>query len=213
MQFAHLSTNNLKRGDLAITNAADKLTVYDNTNRTHRSDFIIDVKIVSLVSGQGSWAPAVNLAKNKPENPGLTQQEKIKNDKHRPFYEAIGFGFLPFVVSCFGSFGPAAARLLYSLADLELRQYDDTRARQGLDPMLDPSARSHFRALCYRQISARIGHAAAKATVMRLLAVPRLPVARVPLRELARNRPGPADSFSRLSSSLSFPPSSVVSSA
>jgi hypothetical protein len=39
-------------------------------------------------------------------------------------------------------------------------------------PMLDPSARSQFRAICYRQISARIGQAVAKATVMRLLPLP-----------------------------------------
>ena len=35
--------------------------------------------------------------------------------------------------------------------------------------MKDHSARSQFRALCYRQISARLGHAVAKASVMRLL--------------------------------------------
>ena len=56
-----------------------------------------------------------------------------------------------------------------SLADLELRLHDSLRAKQGLDPLADPSARSQFRAMCYRQISARLGHAVAKALVMRLL--------------------------------------------
>ena len=61
----------------------------------------------------------------------------------------------------------------------------------------DPAARSQFRSLCYRQISARIGNAVAKATVMRLLSIPRLPVP-LPVDRtlLARNCPGPADSFS-----------------
>ena len=54
-----------------------------------------------------------------------------------------------------------------------------------------------FRAICYRQTSARIGHAVAKASVMRLLGVPRLPLPQlIPSYALARNRPGPADSFS-----------------
>ncbi len=41
---------------------------------------------------------------------------------------------------------------------------------------MDPSAQSQFRALSYRQISARIGNVAAKASVMRLLGVARLPL-------------------------------------
>ena len=64
---------------------------------------------------------------------------------------------------------PIAVRSLFSLADLELRLHDSLRAKQGLDPLADPSARSQFRAMCYRQISARLGHAVAKALVMRLL--------------------------------------------
>jgi hypothetical protein len=41
-----------------------------------------------------------------------------------------------------------------------------------------------------------IGHAVAKASVMRLLGVPRLPLPLIiPSYALARNRPGPADSF------------------
>ena len=86
---------------------------------------------------------------------------------------------------------------MFSLADLELRRHNDYRRQQGLDALEDPAARSQFRALCYRQISARIGNAVAKATVMRLLAIPRLPVP-LPVDRtlLARNRPGPADSFS-----------------
>jgi len=58
------------------------------------------------------------------------------------------------------------------------------------------SARSQYRALCYRQISTRLGHAVAKASVMRLLGLPRLPISQhAPRSLLARNCPGPADSF------------------
>ena len=98
----------------------------------------------------------------------------------------------------------------FSLADLELRQHDSSLVRQGLPPMLDTYVRSQFRAIAYRQISARIGIAVAKASVMRLLGVPRLPLPPfVPRAALARNRPGPADSFHPFvplsyASSLSF---------
>ncbi len=74
---------------------------------------------------------------------------------------------------------------------------------------MDPSARSQFRAICYRQTSesARIGHAVAKAFVMRLLGVPRLPLPHIiPSYALARNLPGPADSFSPLFLSPMLPP-------
>ena len=96
----------------------------------------------------------------------MVQQEQIKINKHAAFYSPIGYAFFPFVVSCFGSFGPTAVRCLFSLADLELQKHDSFLARQGLDPTKDHSARSQFRALCYRQISARLGHAVAKASVM-----------------------------------------------
>ena len=96
----------------------------------------------------------------------------------------------------FGSFGPTAVRCIFSLADLEMRQHESLLASQGLPPM-DPSARSQFRAICYRQTSARIGHAVAKVSVMRLLGVPRLLLPQlIPSYALALNRPGQADSFS-----------------
>ena len=186
------------------------LTVYDNINRFYGSDFILDVKTVSVVNGHGVWTPAFNVDKGKVTNLGLLQQEEVKNRKHGPFYAPIRFAFLPFVTSCFGSFGPTATRFLFALANLELIRHDESRHRQGLDPLVDPSARSQYRALCYRHLTARLGHAVAKATVMRLLALPRLPLHHPTDRSsLARNRPGPADSlllssqFPVLSSSLS----------
>ncbi len=64
---------------------------------------------------------------------------------------------------------------LYSLADLELRQHEAFLGRQNLAP-LDPTARAQFRAISYHQISARIVLAVAKASVMRLLGIPRLSI-------------------------------------
>ena len=42
------------RGDLAISAQADALTVYDNINCLYRSDFILDIKTVSVVNGVDS---------------------------------------------------------------------------------------------------------------------------------------------------------------
>ena len=89
--------------------------------------------MVSLVDSQGTWTPARSRHKDKIENPGLVQQEQIKINKHAAFYSPIGYAFFPFVVSCFGSFGPHAVLCLFSLADLELQQHDSFLARQGLD--------------------------------------------------------------------------------
>ena len=212
-RYAHLSSQ--KRGDLAILSSSSSYLIYDQVSRQPRSEAIADVKMVSLVNSVGTWTQAKSRTKDKIENPGLILQEQIKNRKHADFYAPIGFAFFPFVVSCFGSFGPTAVRCLFSLADLELRRHDTQLARQGLSPLLDPSARSQFRAICYRQISARIGQAVDKATVMRLLGVPRLPLPLfLPRTAFAWNRPGPADSFSPpfpmtyASSLLSPPPTS-----
>ena len=97
--------------------------------------------MLSLV-GNGTWAPAYNVHRNKIENSGLDQQEQIKITKHGAFYSPIGYSFLPFVASCFGSFGPTAVLSLFSLADLEIRRHNDYHRQQGLDALEDPAARS-----------------------------------------------------------------------
>ena len=53
--YSHLTSK--KRGDLAISAQADTLTVYDNVNCLYQSDFILDVKTVSVVNGHGVWTP------------------------------------------------------------------------------------------------------------------------------------------------------------
>ena len=77
--YSHLTSK--KRGDLAVSAPADTLTVYDNVNRLYRSDFILDVKTVSVVNGHGVWTPAFNVDKGKITNLGLLQQEEVKNHK------------------------------------------------------------------------------------------------------------------------------------
>ena len=116
-RFSHLSSQ--ERGDLAILSAHDYL-FYDQISKQPLSQAIADIKMVSLVNSQGTWTQAIRRHKDKIENSGLLLQEKIKNQKHVSFHSPIGFAFFPFVVSCFGSFGPTAVRCLYSLADLEL---------------------------------------------------------------------------------------------
>ena len=77
---------------------------------------------------------------------------------------------------CFGDFGAEAARFLYVLAFLELRQNDsdDLRDKAGL-PSLPPTDRWQFRARCFPQSSTRISAALAKATVMSITGTPSLP--------------------------------------
>jgi hypothetical protein len=184
-RYAHLSSQ--KRGDLAILSTSNYL-IHDQISCQPRSQAIADIRMVSLVNSQGTWSPAISRHKNKLENPSLVQQENIKDRKHAAFYAPLGFSFFAFVVSCFGSLGPTAVRCLFSLADLELRQHYSSLVRQGPSPLLDPSARSQFRAIAYCQKSARIGIAVAKASVMRLLGVPRLPLPTfLPRAALARN--------------------------
>ena len=83
-----------------------------------------------------------------------------------------------------------AARFLFALAFLKLRQHDAIRERAGLAP----SDRSQFRARCFRQASTRISAAMAKATVLRLTGTSSLPSPTyLPHHFCASNGPGPAD--------------------
>ena len=93
-RYAHLSSQ--KRGDLAILSTSNYL-IYDQVSRQPRSEAIADVKMISLVNSRGTWTPAKSRNKDKIENPGLVQQEQIKNRKHADFYAPIGFAFFPFV--------------------------------------------------------------------------------------------------------------------
>jgi hypothetical protein len=141
----------------------------------------------------------------------LEASEHSKETKHGPFYSPIGFSFLPFVASCFGRLGLTAIGFLAALAQLELERHDQWLAAHGLDPLVDPSVRAQYRQLCFRHHSAHLGHALAKATVLRLLATLSLPSSTTPSRAyLARNCPGPADSLLSFSDASSLPLSSSL---
>ncbi len=81
---------------------------------------------------------------------------------------------LPSLLLSFPALDPLGL-LQFDVFSLWLIMKRDLLARQGLPPM-GPSAHSQFRAICYRQSSAHIGHAVAKASVMCLLGVSGLPL-------------------------------------
>ena len=95
---------------------------------------------------------------------------------------------------CFLIWGPAAIRPLHALAGFELAQHDDWLAQpQGLDPLVDPSARAQYRHHCFRQaLLASATPSPRPPSCAFWPAHPPLPP--LPSRDLlARNRPGPAD--------------------
>ena len=100
-----------------------------------RSEFIIDVKVCSMVSANGDWKSRWNPDRTKFLNPSLAQKEQSKDTKHASNYAKIGYGFLPFVLGSFGGIGNSAARFLQALAFCETQQNDDLRAKTGL-PLL-----------------------------------------------------------------------------
>ena len=191
MKHDHSHLNSAKRGDLALTTNG-QLEITNVVERRPRSDLILDIKIVAVVSSEGDWHARLSPTRTRLLNSVLQKAEQVKFNKHEANYAAISRSFLPFVVSCFGALGHTAIRFLDALAFLETRQNDDLRAQAGLDP-LDPKDRSQFRARCYRQSCTRIAAAQVKATVMRLTGEPSLPApSYLPHCELARNCPGPA---------------------
>ena len=196
LRHRHSHLTSQKRGDMAINAQVTDLQVL-LPDHAPVSQFIVDVNLCAMVNSNGIWGGSYNARTGHFDNHTLVHKAHAKHTKHAAHYANIGYGFVAFVASCFGVLGPSAARLLMALASLELRQHDAFRARTGLDPLVEESARSQFRALCFRQSSARLGHALAKATVKRLLASPSLPLPSPPDRSvLARNRPGPADFLS-----------------
>ena len=102
----HARISSRMRGDLSILSTSN-YPIYDQVSRQPRSEAFADIKMVSLVNSRGTWTPAKSRNEDTLENSDLVQEEQIKN---RNFYAPIGFAFFPFVVSCFGSFGPFAVR-------------------------------------------------------------------------------------------------------
>lgn len=191
MKANHSHLNSKKRGDIAISTDG-QLEITNIVDRLPRSELIVDVKMVAVVSSAGDWHARWSPTRTRLLQSAMEQAEQTKFKKHETNYAAISRSFIPFVASCFGALGPTAIRLLDALAFLETRQNDAARTKIGLYP-LDPMDRSQFRARCYRQSCTRIAAAQVKATVMRLTGEPSLPAPTyLPHRELARNCPGPA---------------------
>ena len=74
--YSHVTSG--KRVDRAIFAPADALTVYDSSNRLYRTNFILDVKTVSVVNAEGVLTPAFNADKGKITGSGLLQQEEFQ---------------------------------------------------------------------------------------------------------------------------------------
>jgi hypothetical protein len=135
-----------------------------------RDKFVLDITLISMVNCQGGWTGTFNAQPATYHNHSLSQADRVKKYKHKLRYAAIGVGFA-ILLWC------SAVCFLMALACLELSQHAEYRAHPEMDQLTDASARSQFRALCFRQSSARIGQALAKALVKHLLATPSLPIA------------------------------------
>jgi hypothetical protein len=185
--------NSLARGDILVRSNDLEIKDCAAGHGYARKQFVIDVKTVALVDGNGDWGERWNSRTGQHDNPGMLAAEQTKYRKHELAYSHTGYSFVAFICSCFGALGPSAIRYLSVLAMLELRQYEALRNQQGLDP-LDESERAQYRARCFKSSSARIAAAMAKATVMRLAGTPSLPaVAPVPRQHRAHNQRGAAD--------------------
>ena len=99
-QYSHLSAK--KRRDLAIVSSF-AYEVFDAISRLACNQ-AIDIKIVSLVDFRVTWTETRSQNKDKIENPGLFQQQVVKNSKHAAFYAPTGFTFFALVASCIGTF-------------------------------------------------------------------------------------------------------------
>jgi hypothetical protein len=124
-----------------------------------------------LVNLQGTWTSEISRNKNKVEKPGLVQQEQKSQACRILCPNRLFFLLLllfPALESKFGSFGPIAGRHIFSL----ILKCGNTSGRRV--PPCSPGSSADesfcpFRAICYRQTSARIGHAVANLTTQRPL--------------------------------------------
>ena len=83
----------------------DKIHITPRYDGLPHSDFIIAVKVCSLVSANGDWKSYWNPTRTKYLNPTLAQQERQKDTKHAINYAQLGYGFFPFVLGSFGGIG------------------------------------------------------------------------------------------------------------
>ena len=123
----------------------------------------MDGKWQGRFDGKGQWEDTV-----------LPSSERAKYSKHEEAYTNISLGFLAFALSSFCVFGNDLVRYLWMLARIETTTLIDIRTRQGLLPLTDAEV-GKVRGRCFSASLARIGHAASKATAMRIAGTPCLP--------------------------------------
>jgi len=79
-QCTHI--NSQARGDLLVRTTDLEITDRAQRHHTSRKQFVIDVKTVSMVDGNGAWQERWNAQANKYDNPGMNAAEQAKYRKH-----------------------------------------------------------------------------------------------------------------------------------
>ena len=117
--------NSQARGDILVRATDVEITDRVQGQGCSRKQFVLDVKTVAMVDGNGNWGERWNTDTNKYVNPGMLDAEQAKYRKAQ--YAHTGYSFVAFVCSSFGALGPSAIRYLWALAMLELRQHEALR--------------------------------------------------------------------------------------
>ena len=179
----------------ALIKSQGKIQIVDQVPRhkNNHEDFLFDVTIDAMVQTDGKWKGRVNPGNGEWEDTVLPAAENEKYRKHEEAYANLSLGFLAFSLSCFCVFGNDLIRYLWVLARLETKAHEDLRATQQLIPFTIQET-GQLRARCMAASMARIGHAAAKATAMRISGTPCLPILHPPpRRDTHWAMPGPLD--------------------
>ena len=132
-----------------------------------QNNFAYDVTIDAGISADGQRSGRCNTDGSF-QNDCLIKAERDKYRKHEAAYANLSQGFLPFAVSSLGGMGDELLWFLFLLAKVEVD-------KMGL-PSLSDQRKGFLRAKCFAASTARIGNAINKATAMRLMGVPSVPI-------------------------------------
>jgi hypothetical protein len=160
---AHVQT----RGELLVTPKVHGQMI------SCRSNWIYAVTIDAVLQENGQWKGTFGM-NGAFSNACLEGSEKEKYCKHEAAYENLNLGFLAFAASSFGAIGDDLLRFLY-LASLEVAKINQKQQAMGI-PALTDQRIDLLRSRCLAASTARIGHAIHKATAMRLMGVPSVPI-------------------------------------
>ena len=100
--------NSQARGDILVRATDVEITDRVQGQGCSRKQFVLDVKTVAMVDGNGNWGERWNTDTNKYVNPGMLDAEQAKYRKHEAQYAHTGYSFVAFVCSSFGALGPSA---------------------------------------------------------------------------------------------------------